>query len=104
MKVTWRLADGREISADATAGETLKDAALAAGVPHILGECGGSMSCATCHVVLPPEWAEKAGPPGEFEDAILDTTEAPRQATSRLSCQIEMHPGLDGLTLIVPEP
>ncbi len=104
MKAIWKLADGQEIGADIAAGTTLKDAALSAGVPHILGECGGSMICGTCHVVVAPEWADRAGPPGEFEDAILDATEAPRQARSRLSCQIEMRPDLDGITLIVPEP
>ena len=104
MKVIWKLADGGEISADVAAGETLKDAAMAADVPHILGECGGSMSCGTCHVVVAPEWVDKTGVPEEFEDAILDITEAPRQDTSRLSCQIEMHADLDGLTLIIPEP
>ncbi|HHB80183.1 MAG TPA: ferredoxin, partial [Aliiroseovarius sp.] len=40
MKVTWKLADGSEISADVAAGETLKDAALTACVPHITGDCG----------------------------------------------------------------
>ena len=56
MKVTWELADGTEIAADVTEGTTLKDAALAAGVPGILGDCGGNLSCATCHVVVPDDW------------------------------------------------
>jgi len=40
----------------------------------------------------------------EVEDAVLDATEAPRQDTSRLSCQITMRDDLDGLVLIVPAP
>ncbi len=104
MKVTWKLANGGEISADVAAGETLKDAAMAADVPRILGECGGTMSCGTCHVVVAPDWVDKTGAPGEFEDAILDITEAPREDNSRLSCQIEMRAELDGLVLIIPEP
>ncbi len=104
MKVTWKLADGSEIHADVAPGTTLKDAGLDNGVPHILGECGGSMSCGTCHVVVAPDWVAAAGAPGEFEDAILDTTEAPRQPASRLSCQLEMRDALDGIVLFVPEP
>lgn len=103
MKVTWRTGTG-EMSADVEAGKTLKDAAMEADVPGILGECGGNLSCATCHVVVDPEWWERTGEPAEMEDAMLDVTLAPRQATSRLSCQIEMRPELDGLVLTVPEP
>ena len=104
MKVTWRQEDGSEITADVAAGETLRDAGMAADVPHILGECGGNMSCGTCHVVVTGAWADKVGGPGEFEDVILDTTEAERQENSRLSCQIEMSPALDGIVLLVPKP
>ena len=104
MKVTWKLEDGGEIVADVAAGMTLKDAAMANDVPHSLGECGGNMSCATCHVVVAPEWVTKTGAPEEFEDAILDATEAPRQETSRLSCQITMSVELGGLVLSIPTP
>ena len=104
MRVTWELADGTEIEADVTAGTTLKDAALAAGVPHILGDCGGNLSCATCHVVVPEDWVAAVGGPESTEDFMLDITEAPRRETSRLSCQIEMTEALDGLRLLVPEP
>jgi 2Fe-2S ferredoxin len=34
---------------------------------------------------------------------MLDTVEAARGATSRLSCQIRASADLDGLVLIVPE-
>lgn len=103
MKVTWELADGREIVAEVAAGETLKDAALAAKVPGILGDCGGNLSCATCHVVVPDDWAEAVGGPETTEDFMLDATAVPREPTSRLSCQIEMSAALDGLRLRVPE-
>ena len=102
MKVIWELDDGREIEADIAVGTTLKDAALAAGVPGILGDCGGNLSCATCHVVVAEEWVEAVGAPGEMEDLMLDITAAPREATSRLSCQIEMSAALDGVRLRVP--
>lgn len=102
MKVSWTVPDGSEIAADVAEGTTLKDAALANNVPGILGDCGGNLSCATCHVVVADDWVEAVGPPGETEDFMLDVTEAPREEHSRLSCQIDMTPALDGVRLRVP--
>lgn len=103
MKATWKLADGREIMLDVAEGLSLMEAATARGVPGIIGECGGSMSCATCHVVVAPDWADRAGAPSAFEEDMLDITEADRQPTSRLSCQIRMSATLDGIVVSVPE-
>ncbi len=80
------------------------EAAVANRVPLVIGECGGSMICATCHVQVEPEWVSAAGQPGKYEDVMLDDTEADRTATSRLSCQLKMSPALDGITLRVPKP
>jgi len=102
MKVTWRLPDSREISAEVSDGVSMMEAALAHNVPGIVGDCGGNLSCATCHVHVAADWAPRVGGPGDFEDAMLDTVEAARVPTSRLSCQIKAGDDLDGLVLIVP--
>lgn len=104
MKATWVLADGQRITADVKAGQNLMEAAVAANVPRVIGECGGNLSCATCHVLVDPDWTVRAGTVGDFEDAMLDTAEAERQDSSRLSCQIRMTPDLDGIILHVPKP
>lgn len=104
MKATWHLPDGRSFTADVPAGHNLMEAAVAAGVPHVIGECGGNLSCATCHVQVAPEWQARAGHPDDFEDSMLDATDAPRTPASRLSCQIRMRPELDGIVLNVPVP
>jgi len=104
MKVTWKLADGREIIAEVKDGLNLMEAAVANNVPHVIGECGGSLSCATCHVYVDDAWTDRVGQPERFEDGMLDVTEAERRDTSRLSCQIKASPALDGLILHVPEP
>jgi len=104
MQVTWKLPDGAEITAEVTEGTSLMEAARANDVPLVLGECGGCLSCATCHVIVAPEWRERVGAPDEMEEMMLDVTEAPRHADSRLSCQIEASAALDGLVLIVPAP
>lgn len=103
MKATWILPDGRAIAADVPAGRNLMEAALAANVPGVVGECGGSLSCATCHVHVGDGWFGATGTPGDFEDAMLDVSDTPRAETSRLSCQIVMGPGLDGIVLRVPQ-
>jgi ferredoxin, 2Fe-2S len=103
MKATWILPNGREITADVAEGRTLMEAAVAADVPGVIGECGGTLSCATCHVHVDDAWRSKTGAVGDFEDAMLDVTEAERTDASRLSCQIEMSAELDGIILRVPQ-
>ncbi|MBR9652103.1 2Fe-2S iron-sulfur cluster-binding protein [Thalassovita aquimarina] len=103
MKVTWKLPDGGEITADVDDGLNMMEAAVANNVPNVIGECGGNLSCATCHVYVEAAWAGKTGTADDFEDAMLDAAEAPRQDNSRLSCQITARGDLDGLVLIVPE-
>ena len=102
--ITWKMEDGREISADVKDGLNLMEAATANNVPHIEGECGGCLSCATCHVFVEAEWFEKTGEIDEIEDTMLDMTDVEREQYSRLSCQIIASPELDGLILNVPEP
>jgi 2Fe-2S ferredoxin len=101
-QVHWVLADGRRISDDVAAGSNLMDAAQFAGVPGIEGECGGNLSCATCHVLVDPAWLPHCPPMDEVEDAMLDAVTTPRQSNSRLSCQLIAEANLDGLVLRVP--
>ena len=103
MKATWILQDGSTVTHEVPEGTSLMAAAVAKGVTGIVGECGGSLSCATCHVVVDPAWADKAGPAEGFEEDMLDVAEAPREETSRLSCQIKMRAELDGIVVRVPE-
>lgn len=104
MQATWKMPNGTTFSASVIEGHNLMEAAVAAGVPHIIGECGGNLSCATCHVQVDAAWSALAGNPGDFEDAMLDATDAPRTDASRLSCQIKMSVALDGIVLLVPLP
>ena len=102
MKATWALPDGTEVTAEVEEGLNLMRAAVENNVDGVIGECGGNLSCATCHVVVDDAWIGKTGELDDFEDAMLDVAEAERQPNSRLSCQIEMSVDLDGIRLIVP--
>lgn len=104
MKATWKLADGTEISAEIANGTNMMQAAVDNNIPGVIGECGGCLSCATCHVYVDGAWLDKTGSTDDFEDAMLDVAEAERTDASRLSCQIEASDALDGLVLIVPQP
>ena len=64
--------------------------------------CGGCTSCATCHVIVDPDWYARTGGPSEDEEDMLDLAFSLSE-TSRLGCQIAITPELDGLRLTVPE-
>jgi ferredoxin, 2Fe-2S len=104
MRASWSLPDGRIVTADVPEGQSLMEAAVTLGIPHVTGDCGGNMACATCHVCVDDAWVARAGTADDFEDAMLDATEAERTPTSRLSCQIRMTAALDGIVVAVPEP
>jgi 2Fe-2S ferredoxin len=91
---------GEQRSIEAASGLSLMENLQNNGVDDILAVCGGLMACATCQVYLDDDWFAKLGPPGEEEAQLLDGLGV-RRGTSRLSCQILVHDGLDGLSLTV---
>lgn len=73
------------------------------GFDELLALCGGSCSCATCHVIVDAAWTAKVGAPGDDEGELLSSSDH-KTAASRLSCQIAFTAALDGLTVtIAPE-
>jgi len=73
---------------DAPAGETVMSLATRNGVPGIVGECGGVLSCATCHVFVDPDDLPMLPPVSDMEDELLEGTAVDREANSRLGCQL----------------
>jgi 2Fe-2S ferredoxin len=84
-------------------GKSLMQAAQSGGVDGIAADCGGSLTCATCHVMVREPWASQLPPPSADEQAMLEFTAVLRQPNSRLSCQIQLTEALDGLTVDLPE-
>lgn len=101
-KVTWIVEGQEPIVADVASGDSLMEASLDNDVPFISGDCGGCLSCATCHVIVDDAWVAKVGSPDKVEVSMLECTEAPAETNSRLACQIFMSDDLDGLVLRVP--
>ncbi|KFI24916.1 2Fe-2S iron-sulfur cluster-binding family protein [Paenirhodobacter enshiensis] len=98
ITLIFRTAAGTETRVPATPGQSVMEAAVMNGVAGIEGECGGCLSCATCHVFAP----EGLGTPGPDEDAMLDCTEVERGPRSRLSCQIAVTAAMDGAVFDIP--
>ena len=102
ITIQLRTAGGQALRISASRGQTLMQAATAAGVHEIAAECGGLLSCATCHVFVDREWAARLPPPSAEEDSMLEITAVPREHESRLACQITLDDSLDGLSLRLP--
>ena len=100
--IVFKLHDGTVRAVDARDGLSVMEIARTEGVPGIVAECGGAAMCATCHVYVEPEWLAKLPPVSDFEDELLEGTASSREHNSRLSCQLRMNEGLDGLTVNIP--
>ena len=95
--------DGMAITLRGDEGKSLMQVAVSAGVKGIVGECGGSAMCATCHCYVDEPWAAQLPPPLAPELEMLECTASERLPNSRLSCQIQLSAALDGLTVRLPE-
>lgn len=94
---------GAAIELEVPEGVSLMQAAVSAGISGIVGECGGSAMCATCHVYVDGAYAGLLPAVSPVEAELLECTASERGPTSRLSCQIKMSSALDGLTVRLPE-
>ncbi len=101
--INYILKDGRTRSIDAKLGSSVMENAVRNNVQGIDAECGGSCSCATCHVYVDDAFIALIPPADEMESELLEGVASEREAGSRLSCQIAMTAELDGLTVRVPE-
>ena len=103
--ITLIHADGREEALELAVGTTIMHAAVAAGVDGIVGQCGGSAMCATCHVYVPLDQVQAMSLPevSAVEDAMLDSTSSERRKESRLSCQLQATQAFEGLVVRLPD-
>jgi 2Fe-2S ferredoxin len=103
-KVTYVDHTGAAVEVDIEVGENVMRGALYNGIEGITGECGGGLSCATCHCYVDDAWTEAAGgPSSEAEAELLESAAAEVRPTSRLSCQLVVTEALDGLVVHMPE-
>ncbi|MEV7008848.1 2Fe-2S iron-sulfur cluster-binding protein [Streptosporangium sp. NPDC051022] len=103
-KIVYRYGDGTRRVVERDTPASVMRAAVEAGVPGIVGECGGQTMCATCHVYVDDGYVDRLPAVGDDEEEMLECTAAPRDAArSRLSCQIVVGAGLDEIEVDVPD-
>ena len=100
VNVTLIDASGNSRTLQATEGQSLMQAA---GLHGIVGECGGSAMCATCHVYVDEAFAAQLPSALAPELEMLECTASERLPSSRLSCQIKLSNILEGLVVRLPE-
>lgn len=101
VKVDYILPGGEVVETVSPSGrDSVMELARREAVSGIVGDCGGFMACATCHVHVEPEWLDAVGPASDEEREMIALTMDPRPQ-SRLGCQIWLHKGLDGLRVRV---
>lgn len=96
--ITFIETDGTRREVAAAPGESLMVAATRAGVAGIIGECGGSAMCATCHCYLE---AGDLPAPEPLEAETIEFTAENVQPESRLTCQITATEAMTGIVLRV---
>ena len=105
VKVNF-IRNNETTTVDVPAGFTLMEAARDyAQLPEIPGDCGGACACATCHVIVEPEWYDKLSPINQdlAEQDLLEYEPGYVPNQSRLGCQVQLTRELDGLTVKVRE-
>lgn len=101
ISVTTRSGETRTI--EGKAGWSVMENLRTNGFDDILAMCGGSASCATCHVYVDADQLDLLPDMQGQESDLLDSS-LHRAPGSRLSCQIVFETTLDGLKLtIAPE-
>jgi 2Fe-2S ferredoxin len=100
--IVYVQVDGIERRVEVPSGQSVMLGAIQNNVRGIDAECGGCLSCATCHVYVDAVWVDRLPVPDTAERELLEGVAAERRPTSRLSCQLTVGPALDGLVLHLP--
>jgi 2Fe-2S ferredoxin len=95
-KLTIVSRSGAEKEVEGQSGISVMEIIRDAGFDEVLALCGGTCSCATCHVHIDEPHFERLQPISNDENDLLSGSDH-RTATSRLSCQIIWDDSLDGL-------
>ena len=100
-KVTFISAAGERTDVTAGTGESIMRIGLNAGIEGMAAECGGCLSCATCHVYIEGGWADKLPEPSDEEKVMVECAIDVRD-NSRLACQVMFTDDLDGIEIGMP--
>lgn len=99
--IRFELPDGATRQVVVPVGDTVMRAAVNSGTPGIVAECGGVLTCATCHVYVLGDWLDRFSPPQPDETDLLEIVDDSRP-NSRLSCQLVVDEATDGVAIGIP--
>jgi 2Fe-2S ferredoxin len=94
--ITYLLPGGAEKIIDVPSGMSIMDGSVRNNLPGIMAECGGSCSCATCHVRVNAVTRALFGDPAPEEADLLEYLDGADE-DSRLSCQLIVSAACEGI-------
>ncbi|XJJ71981.1 2Fe-2S iron-sulfur cluster-binding protein [Novosphingobium sp. BL-8A] len=98
IHVTDLSGSDREIEGEI--GNSLMEIIRGSGIDDIPAFCGGSCSCASCHVHIDPDFASLLPAMAEDEFDVLEGA-AHRIEGSRLSCQVQASSEMNGMRVSI---
>jgi ferredoxin, 2Fe-2S len=99
-KFTVETRSGKQIEVVGRDNVPLMKLIRRAGVEELVAQCGGTCSCATCHVYLTLPAGASVIPAGPSENMMLANA-TDRTISSRLSCQVRFDASLDGMHVVI---
>jgi 2Fe-2S ferredoxin len=104
MKLTVTTRDGTAHAVEGSEGLSLMQNIRNAGIEELEAICGGSLSCATCHVYIDAVPGNAVLPPESRDEKELLEASDQLEPNSRLSCQLPCDATFAGLEVtIAPE-
>tara|TARA_B110000503_G_scaffold29293_1_gene46922 strand:+ start:89 stop:409 length:321 start_codon:yes stop_codon:yes gene_type:complete len=101
-KIIFIDSSGNRQTVDAKNDQSVMQAAVDNMITGIPAECGGCLSCATCHSYIGEAWLDIVPAALDDETAMLECAFEAKD-NSRLTCQINVTDALDGLEVHIPE-
>ncbi len=101
-RITYIEHNGTEHVVEVANGLTVMEGARDNGIPGIEADCGGACACSTCHVYVLPDWVSKLPAIDPMEEDMLEFAYEPDPVRSRLTCQLKVTDGLNGLVVQMP--
>jgi ferredoxin, 2Fe-2S len=92
--------DGVESKVEGELGLSVMEAIRHAGIDELAAICGGSCSCATCHIYIHADFVERLPAMSSEENELLDCSDR-RTDLSRLACQLPVSDVPDGLKVVI---
>jgi len=101
-KINYIDANRKLTSINVPIGLTVMHGAVVNMVEGILAECGGALTCATCHCYIDEKWIGRIGPAQGKEKLMLNKVNEAK-LNSRLSCQLKVTEEIEGLVVHLPK-